>query len=147
MPAVQADSILEACAACGARNRIPARRLGDRPKCGRCGAPLGAGKVIEVGDATFAAEVEQSPLPVLVDLWAPWCGPCRAVAPILEDLARARAGRLKVCKVNVDENPRTAARFQVRSIPMLLLFQASRPVDQLLGAQSRGALEAWLDRR
>lgn len=140
------DSVIEECQTCGARNRIPTSRRGDRPKCGRCGAMLGVATVVEVSDATFAAEVEQSPLPVLVDLWAPWCGPCRSVAPVLEDIARRRSGRLKVCKVNIDENPRIAARFQVRSIPMLLLFRSGRLVEERLGAQPRVALEAWLDR-
>src|SRR5579862_8107451 len=119
-----AEPLLIRCANCGATNRIPAEQLGKGrlPVCGRCKTPLSisaasASSPINVSDATFAAEVERSPLPVMVDMWAPWCGPCRAVAPALEDLAREMAGRIRVAKLNVDENPATAARFNIQSIP------------------------------
>src|ERR1700692_2741479 len=101
------------CDACGATNRVPLEKLeqGRQPVCGRCKQPLPAHtKPMIVTDATFSAEVERSPLPVLLDMWAPWCGPCKMIAPALEDLAAELAGRLRVAKLNVDENPATAAR-------------------------------------
>jgi thioredoxin 2 len=128
------------CAACGASNRVPRTAPpGTRPVCGRCKAPLcaGDGRPVVVTDATFAADVERSALPVLVDAWAPWCGPCRAIAPVLDELAREHAGRLRVAKLDVDENPATASRFGIRSIPTLLLLRNGREVDRIVGAQPK----------
>jgi thioredoxin 2 len=111
------------CGSCGATNRVPRDKLaqGLLAKCGSCKQPLpapGAAPLI-VTDATFAAEVEGSPLPVLVDAWAAWCGPCRMIAPAIDELAAELAGSVRVAKLNVDENPATAGRFDIRSIPDL----------------------------
>lgn len=95
---------------------------------------------VTVTDATFQAEVIDSDLPVVVDLWAPWCGPCRMIAPVLEKLAGDYAGQMKVAKVNVDENPRTSALFNVRSIPTLLVFRGGKLVDRIVGAAPEPAL-------
>jgi thioredoxin 2 len=98
-----------------------------------------------VTDATFEAEVLRSPVPVLLDCWAPWCQPCRALAPTIDALARAYAGRARVAKLNVDENPATAARFAIQGIPTLLFFEGGRVQDRLVGVHPRPALEARLD--
>ena len=124
------------CGNCGAKNRVSSRPE-KLPVCGRCRSHLPW--LVNASDATFDAELA-APSPVLVDLWAPWCGPCRTMAPVLEELARDLAGRLKVVKVDVDQNPATQARFQVRGIPTLLLFRDGELVETIVGAQSKAAL-------
>jgi len=143
-----ADALLLRCPACGATNRVPPEKLasGLRPRCGRCRNPLPAGAPVTVTDATFAAEVERSPLPVLLDAWAPWCGPCRAIAPVIAQLATEMAGRIRVAKLNVDENPATAARFNLRSIPTLLVLREGREIDRIVGAQPKAHIVQRLDR-
>jgi thioredoxin 1 len=102
------------------------------------------GKVVEISDAAFDGEIIASPLPALVDFWAPWCGPCRAVAPVVEELARDYGGRVKVAKLNVDDNPKTPARFGLRAIPTLIFFKGGQVVEQITGAVSRDILEKAL---
>jgi len=126
------------CVACGARNRIRPKPTGV-PTCGRCGQALPW--LVNATDTSFDTEADASAL-VLVDLWAPWCGPCRFVGPILEELARDHRGRLKVVKVNVDENPATAQRYQAVSIPTLVMLRNGQPVDRVVGAMPKEQLEA-----
>jgi thioredoxin 2 len=143
---VDPGTFLAVCTHCGATNRVARARLGDDPRCGRCKEPVLPRRPVTVTDASFAREVEDWPLPVLVDFWAPWCGPCRMVAPVLEQLAGERAGRLKIAKVNIDENPRLAARFGIQAIPSLALFRDGSLIDEIRGAVPKATLEARLAR-
>lgn len=142
------EPLLIRCNSCSATNRVPIDKLenGLEAICGRCKRPFPvkeeafATKPIEVTDATFAAEVERSPIPVMLDMWAPWCGPCRMISPVLEDLAREMAGRVRVAKLNVDENPATAGRFKIQSIPALLLLKGGREIDRIIGVQPKSEI-------
>jgi thioredoxin 2 len=123
-----------ACAHCGAVNRLPTDRLGDDPDCGRCHRPLLAGQPIELDDRSFDAFVQKSTLPVLVDFWAPWCGPCRQMAPQFDAAARQLKGQALLVKVNSDESPETSARFGIRSIPTLVRLQGGVEQNRQSGA-------------
>jgi thioredoxin 2 len=142
------QTLMIACPACGATNRVPGDRVaqGLAPVCGKCRAPLPVGKPQPVTDASFAQDVERSPVPVLVDAWAPWCGPCHMIAPVIDQLAAELAGRVRVVKLNVDDNPRTAARFDLRSIPTLLVLKDGREVDRLVGVQPKQEITRRLER-
>ncbi|MDQ2947361.1 MAG: thioredoxin [Acidobacteriota bacterium] len=105
-----------------------------------------ADKPITVTDSNFSDEVEHSPLPVLLDMWAEWCGPCRMIAPVIDELSIEMSGRVRVGKLNVDQNPVTADRFNVRSIPALLVLKAGREVDRMVGAQPKAEIKRRLER-
>src|SRR5207248_1909778 len=140
MPTVQT---VVTCPKCRAKNRIDDRALGLQPVCGRCGAKLSPGdstgvssaEPITVTDASFADDVLGAGVPVLVDCWAAWCGPCRMIAPTIDALAAESAGRYRVAKLNVDDNPTTAAHYRIESIPTLLIFKDGRLVDLIVGLQ------------
>lgn len=129
------------CAACGTKNRVPAAASG-RPRCASCKKDLPW--IADATDANLAAAVDTSSL-VLLDLWAPWCGPCRMVAPVLERLAERYAGRLKVVKVNVDDNPATARAYDASSIPTLVMIRDGKVVGRVVGAQPEPALAAQVE--
>lgn len=143
-----------ACGNCGTKNRVdPGNAAAQIAKCGKCGTALDLSKAADAGDtkpliitdATFHQEVLQSSgRPVLLDCWAPWCGPCRLVTPIMEQLAAESNGRYRVAKLNVDENPRTAAQFQIQSIPTMLIFRDGKLVDRIVGAQPKPDIAARL---
>jgi thioredoxin len=134
------------CPKCGAKNRAdPAKDA--QPVCGRCKTPLTAEiQPVTITDQNFAEEVEKSELPVLLDLWAAWCGPCRMVAPTVDQLAKDYRGRVRVGKLNVDENQTTAARFNVQSIPTLLILKSGKEVDRIVGVQSKEAIANRLEK-
>ena len=143
-----------ACAKCDAKNRVDELRLSNNEaKCGRCGAKLeatgngAAGKPFVVTDASFEHDVlHATGAPLLVDFWAPWCGPCRLVGPIMDQLAAESGGRYRIAKLNVDENPMTASRYQVASIPTMLIFKNGALIDRLVGAQPKQAIEDRINR-
>jgi len=144
-----ADPLMIRCPVCAATNRVPREKVeqGLRPKCGRCKNVLPIElKPLTVTDATFAADVEGSQLPVLVDAWAVWCGPCRMVEPIVDELANEMVGRARIAKLNVDENPIAASRFGLRSIPTLLVIKGGQEVDRILGAQPKMEILKRLER-
>jgi len=144
---------IEICPNCGTKNRVDERAaLQMQPVCGKCGTPLPPPETTSdtrpqtVTDGSFAREViaASSSQPVLVDAWAEWCGPCRMIAPALDQLAAEANGRYKIAKLNVDENPVIAHQFNIRSIPTLLIFKNGQLVDQILGAQPKQAIAARL---
>lgn len=144
--------MIVACPKCSAKNRVDEQTATERqPVCGKCGTQLPApeatdGKPHPVTDDSFARDVVEASAtqPVLVDAWAEWCGPCRMIAPLLDELAAEANGRYTIAKLNVDENPRTAAQFNIRSIPTLLIFKNGKLVDQIIGAQPKQAIAARL---
>jgi len=123
-----------ACAHCGAVNRMPAERLGEDPSCGKCGQALLDGKPVELGDGDFDRVVKATDLPVVVDFWAPWCGPCRQMAPQFESAAAQMKGRALFVKVNSDNAPQIAGRYGIRSIPTLVKLQRGKEVGRHSGA-------------
>ncbi|HEU5474023.1 MAG TPA: thioredoxin [Actinophytocola sp.] len=130
------------CEHCGRQNRVQPAGPGY-PRCGNCGSPLPW--MVDAGDADFAEVAEQATIFVLVDLWAPWCGPCRMVSPALEQVARDRAGRLKLVKVNVDEAPRLSQRFDLRAVPTLLMLHRGEVIARQPGAAPAHVLGEWVD--
>lgn len=143
--AAASDSILVACPQCHSVVRVPAARSQEHPKCPHCKSQIFRGDAVALDSASFAAHVERSTFPVLVDFWAPWCGPCRMMAPVLDRAAQQRTTTLRVAKVNTDEQPEIAGRFNIRSIPTLILFREGRELARQSGAVDNVTLSRWLD--
>lgn len=131
------------CTHCGKTNRIPAAAQGH-PRCGNCQTPLPW--IAEANDTDFGSVAEQTSLPVLVDLWATWCGPCRTVSPALERVATELAGRIKLVKVDIDRSPALARRFEVQAVPTLLILDHGRTLSRQAGASPAPALRQWVER-
>ena len=132
-----------ACPRCGASNRVDARRVGNglQPVCGRCRSALpGPSDVVEVTDTRFDEQVLGASVPVLLDVWAPWCVPCRGMEPVIEELAASLAGRVRVAKLNVDRSPEAAARLRIQGVPTVILFKDGHEVTRMIGARSKAEL-------
>ncbi len=135
----QTDSYMMRCNNCGTKNRIPTDKIGSVAKCGKCRAPINTDelaieKPVIVTDDDFEANVLKASLPVLLDCWAPWCGPCKMIGPVMDELAGEWKGRIKICKLNTDENPVISTKYQINSIPTMLIFDNGQLKDTLVGA-------------
>ena len=139
------NGIFARCRSCGAKNRVQQDRLGSAPRCGRCGIPLRIpDRAVIVNERTFHDEVLFETIPTAVDFWAPWCGPCKMVSPVLDDLAGKYPGKIKVVKVNSDENPALSHQFEIKGIPTIILFRDGKEVDRLVGAAPRESIMQFL---
>jgi len=142
------------CPNCHTKNRVDlSKAQQEQPFCGKCHTPLpipsttfDTAHPLTVTDSTFQQTLESSPVPILVDCWAPWCGPCRAIAPVLDQLASESAGRYLIAKLNTDENPATAGAFRINAIPTLLIFKDAKLVDRLEGVHPKPSIQSHLQR-
>lgn len=141
------EPLLVACAKCGTANRVPDARLGEDPKCGRCGAPLLDGQPAVLDETSFDAFLSRNSLPVLADFWADWCGPCHAMAPAFQRAAAEQKTRVRFAKLDTERAKGVAARFGIRSIPTLILFRGGQEKARVSGAMDAGSISRWLEQQ
>jgi len=138
------DALIVVCPHCHSPNRVPAERLADGGNCGKCKGRLFSGEPVELDEVSFAAHAGRSDLPLVVDFWAPWCGPCRMMAPAFAQAARTLEPAYRMAKVNTEEQQGLAARFGIRSIPTLAIFKGGREIARQSGAMDAARLTAWI---
>src|SRR5690554_2433298 len=141
------DSLTLGCPHCGAINRVSQARLNDAPRCGRCQSPLFTGEPVELTEANFRSLVERSEMPVVVDFWAAWCGPCKMMAPIFSGLAGKMQHQVRFAKVDTEQAQQASIQMNIRSIPTLILFHRGKEVDRLSGALPEPQLKQWLEQK
>jgi thioredoxin 2 len=144
MEAAMAEAVRLTCTHCGQTNRVPGDKLLAGPKCGVCGAKLSDGSVSELDMATLTRAVKGDDLPMIIDFWAPWCGPCRMMAPEFARAATALAGRVRFAKIDTEEHPQASQRFGIRGIPLLILFHRGRELARLTGARPASEIERFV---
>ena len=133
------------CSSCGAKNRVPEEKLSTQPSCGKCHQSLLSQQPIELNEQNFSNFISNTDLPVLIDLWAEWCGPCKMIAPILDEVAKEYQGKLTVAKLNIDENEGTPPKYGIRGIPTLMIFKDGQVKATKVGALAKSQLTAFID--
>jgi thioredoxin 2 len=138
------DALNIVCPHCNATNRIPAERLSDKPKCGKCHQPLFDGHPVELTGETFSKMIARTDIPVVVDFWAPWCGPCKMMAPAFQQAAQQLQPNVRLAKVNTEDHQMIGARYQIRSIPTMVIFKNGQEVARQSGAMSASDIVRWV---